>query len=184
MYASSSNSILIKNKFDEILFANVGTLQIAIPTLRKLDEQPIFSVKVAIPHRIYDSEGWLLQHGQIVAPLKNLRVEQVNNPTLPFPAIKRIGPAIPLHFEVNTMEPLPVEVAYLAAFSCQFQEDLRPYLTIFRHMSPQFCRVYPFTGVDELPSSAADIREQEKRFVKQNREQLQKVPFYRERFHL
>ena len=166
------------------MVADLGPLQVVVPTLSKMIEKLLFSVKVDIPHREYDSEGWLIWSGRIVAPLKNLKIERVAEPTLPFEPIKRIAPAVPLQFEVATMEPLPVDIARLAAFSCQFRDNLRPYLAIFRNMTPQFSRVYPFNGVDTLISVVADMQQQERDFVRKNREHLLTVPFYRERFRL
>ena len=116
--------------------------------------------------------------------MKNLYIEQVVNPKLPFQPIRRIGPAVPLHFEVQTMNPLQAEVARLASFICQFQDNLRPYTTIFRSMTPQFTQVYPFGGVDTLASIIADMQERETEFVRKNSKYLRAIQFYRERFCL
>ena len=184
MSAQSSNRPLVKNQFDEILAADLGSIQVAIPTSSTTLEKVIFSVRLQVPHRNYDTEGWLLHNKQIVAPLKNLHVEPIVDPKLSLHPIRRIGPAVPLHFEVETTNPLPEVVARLAAFTCQFQGNLRPYTAIFRNMAPQFSQVYPFAGVDTVVSVIADMQEKEAEFVRKNSEYLRESSFYRKRFHL
>ena len=184
MQAKSSSNIRFKNTFNEIVVANFGELQIVVPTLRQVVQKRVFSATVNVPHRIYDSEGWLLQGGDAIAALQNLTIASIFAPETPCPAIERIGPAIPLRFEVTTMEPLPKPASRLSSFSCQLPDALHPYLTVFCNMRPRFARVYPFAGTSSLTLNVADMQQQERKFVRENSERLQSVPFYREQFKL
>ena len=90
MKAKPSGNIRFKNTFNEIVVANFGELQIVVPTLRQVVQKRVFSATVNVPHRIYDSEGWLLQGGDAIAALQNLTIDSIIAPETQFPTIERI----------------------------------------------------------------------------------------------
>ena len=165
----------------EIAIANFGSWQIAVPTASVLVEKQIFSATVLIPERSYFSEGWAIYQEQNVAKLSGLEVRPSSPADSSFTAPLRLGPGIPLDFELQNHQPLPAKMTQAAKFACNYGET---YFSVFRSIRPRFVRIYPFTSRLSLPHAVRQLLAAERAFVAEHRDRLQQVPFYCESFDL
>ena len=165
----------------EIALANFGVWQIAVPTTFVLVEKRLFSATIPIPERIYASRGWAIYQERTIARLQGLNVRPVVSANSPFSCPPRLGPGVPLDFELNSRQPLPFKLALAACFTSR---DEGAFCTVFRGVRPRFTCIFPFTGQNSLVPIIRQLLAAEKAFIKANCERLQQVPFYRESFNL
>ena len=170
--------------FSQVVVANLKYCQIAIPTTTQLVNKRIFSTIVAVPERIYSPEGWMLVNGQTVATIQSLEISPVGGENSPFTVHPHLGPAVPISFEVTSVEPLPSSVSSEATFTCKLPDGSRQYYSIFRQAKPRFVRVYPFGSDRLLADIVTSFLTEERDFVFQHSSQLKNVPFYRDEFLL
>lgn len=173
-----------KSLFNEVVIADLGSFQIAVLTTTQLVQRPIFSARVPVPERTYQTQGWLIHNQHMIAHLDGLQIGPIFSDDGPFNPLRRLAPAVPLSFEVHSSHALPSQVTQQAAFACQIQTADFPYHTIFRHISPHFVRIYPFGQRTNLLKIVKQLLADEADFVSQNREQLKQVPFFQTRFGL
>ncbi|MEM9162925.1 MAG: hypothetical protein AAGC54_07640, partial [Cyanobacteria bacterium P01_F01_bin.4] len=84
--------------FDQVVIANLGPYQIAIPTTSRLVKKRFFSAWVPVPERIYATYGWLICDQKIVAHVKGLQIESANTAMAPLKSIKRLTASVPVSF--------------------------------------------------------------------------------------
>lgn len=176
--------IIAANNFEEAVFANFRTFQIAIPCCTAFERRRIFSSSILVPKRTYSTIGWLLFDRAIVALLTHISIQAIASPDLPFKPILHLGSGVPVDFEARSETQLPSEVSSRARLSCQMERSPAPVCTIFRHLRPRFVRVYPFRGMDEIVKTNQNMLAEEDLFLNQNFSQLQHSAFYREQFCL
>lgn len=165
----------------EIAIANFGAWQIAIPTTSVLLEKQIFSATVPIPERFYRSHGWVTYQERTIATLQGLEIRLAIATDSPFSVPQRLGPGIPLDFELQSRHPLPLKLVQAAKMACSWEGT---YYTIFRGIRPRFVHIYPFIGRRFLPGAIRQLLADERAFVTEHRDRLQQVPFYCESFDL
>lgn len=179
-----SVSQLSSSEFNEVVLADFCSLQIAVLTRTTLVHQRIFSAYVPVPQRRYQSQGWLIFNGQITSTLENLVIEPIGAKDSPFDIVQRIGPAIPLSFEVKSALPLPALLSAQAAFAFELPNADFSFHSIFRQMRPRFVRIYPFREIATLSMQAKQLLSEEALFVTNHCHRLRQVPFYRDCFGL
>ena len=170
--------------FNEVAIADFGPFQIAVPTKTTLVNKRIFSVRVPVSQRHYQSQGWLIHNGQIIAALEKLILGSVCVENSPFKPIQRLAPAIAISFEVKSAQPLPIQLSTNATFTCKIPDADFPFYSIFHQARPRFVRVYPFGEIVSLPAQVKRLLTEEALFIKNNAHRLKQVPFYRAQFEL
>ena len=183
---SAYRSDLLKTHFDEIAIADFGPFQLAVPTIAKPIEPALTPYRLLQAKRNYSREGWVICCDRIVGALSGFEIGQTDTSPGIFRPIQRFSPAIPVAFEVRSHQPLPVAIGQLAQFACPWHTAETPYCTVFRNISPRFTRVYAVTNWRHLQviKQVRGLLMEESQFIAANRENLQHVPFYQERFGL
>lgn len=177
---------LFKTHFDEIAIADFGPFQLAVPTTTTSLESTPQSQRLVPPKRHYSDEGWVIYRDRLVGTLSALTIGQAPTASELFQPIQRFSPAIPIGFEVHSHQPLPIAISQSAQFACPWQDVKFQYLTVFRHVSPRFTRVYVVLNWQSLPviNQVRQFLIEEAQFIAANRKNLQQVSFYRKRFGL
>ena len=170
--------------FNEIAIADFGSFQIAVPTKATLVNKRIFSAQIPTSQRHYQSQGWLIHNGQVIAALEKLIIGSVCVENSSFKPIQRIAPAIPISFEVKSAQPLSARLSTHAAFTCKIPDADFPFYSIFQQVRPRFVRVYAFSEILNLPTQVERLLAEEALFIKNNAHQLKQVPFYKAQFEL
>lgn len=171
-------------KFPQVVIADFGNFQIAIPTTTKTVKKRILSAWIPIKERIYHSQGWLVCDGQLVAYIRGLEVGSVFSDKSPFKPIQRLSPGIPVSFNTEAASSLPPQVLSQSTFASQVTGDIYPYCAVFHNIVPRFVAISSLKAGNSLLEKVAQTLEAEKLFVLQNYERLKRVPFYRQRFGL
>ena len=166
---------------EEVVLANFGTWQIAVPTTQTLVKKHLFSVAVPLPERTYFSQGWAIYQERIFSSLRELKVGSVARTDSPFKHSPRLSPGVPLDFELVGDRALPTPVTLLAQFVCDWDGE---FCGAFRGVRPRFVRIYPFAGLPSLEHAVRQLLVAERAFVADNRDRLSQIPFYRESFDL
>lgn len=170
--------------FNEVVIADFGPFQVAIPSKTTLTNRQIFSAQMRVPQRQYQSQGWFIYNGQPIAALDDLVIGSASTEDSPFSPIQRIAPAIPVSFEVKSARPLPGKLYAQATLTCEIPDADFPFFSIFRQVRPRFVKVYPFRKIANLSTQVTQLLTDEARFVETNRHQLKQVPFYKAQFEL
>lgn len=173
-----------KSVFNEVAIADFGPFQIAVPTKTVLINQRIFSTQVPIPQRHYQSQGWLIYNGRFVTAIEALTVGSIFSQDSSFKPIQRIAPATPISFEVKSAQPLPKQLTNQATFAFELPDADFPFFNVFRHVQPQFVKVYPFRDITHLSTQVKQFLAEKALFIEYNQHQLKKVLFYKTRFGL
>ena len=171
-------------KFEQVVIADFGNFQIAVPTTTKTIKKRIFSAWVTVKERIYHSQGWLICAGELVAYIKELKIGAIFLDKSPFKPIKRLSASIPLSFNTEAACSLPSQVSSEAAFVCQFKNEIYPYHAVFQNVVPRFVSISSFKTSNSLLTIVEQTLEAESLFIKQNYERLKRVPFYQQNFGL
>lgn len=177
-----------KPVFDEVAIADFGPFQIAVLTHTTLVNRRLFSAQMPVSQRHYQSQGWLIYDGQVIAALECLTLGSIFSEASPFTPIQRMAPALPISFEVQSSQPLPTQVSRQATFTCELQGTDFPFHSIFRQICPRFVRVYPFgktlTLSAALSTQVKQLLAEESLFIANNYFRLRQVPFYQKHFGL
>lgn len=165
----------------EVAIANFGTWQVAIPTDSNLVERQIFSAVVPVPERSYLSRGWATDREQMIANLEGLAIRPAVTTNSPANLPLRLGPGVPLDFELQSHQPLPTKIARTATMACSFGGI---HYAVFRGIRPRFVRIYPFAGQDSVADAVRQLLEAERAFIVEHGDRLKEIPFYCESFDL
>ncbi|MEM9092718.1 MAG: hypothetical protein AAGC93_28815 [Cyanobacteria bacterium P01_F01_bin.53] len=171
-------------QYSEVAIADLTHFHIAVLTTIQRVKKKVFSVEIPVPTRRYQSQGWLIFKGQLLASFDNLVLGDINSNHELFVPIRRLAPAIPISFEVSGSHPLPSQVSGCASLSCNIPEAEFPYLSLFHQLAPRFVAVYPFTQGDSLVAKAKQMEIHKLNFIQQNIHRLKQVPFYQKSFNL
>ena len=112
--------------FNEVAIADFGPFQIAVPTRTTLVNRRIFSAQVPVLQRQYQSQGWLIYDGRVVAAIEAITFGSIFAEESPFRPIQRIAPAIPMDFEVKSAKPLPAHLSAQTTFACELPDSAFP----------------------------------------------------------
>lgn len=133
----------VEKVFGEIVIADFGDFQIAIPSDTQIIPRKIFSTWVPLPKRIYANEGIVIWHGQPLFYLSELKISNLFPHPSPFPELKRLAKGIPISFEVHSPTPLPSDIKKHAMLVCKPSENKDVYYGIFRDIAPQSIEISP-----------------------------------------
>ncbi len=169
----------------EIAVADLGAFQIIVPTFRPAVDNSFKLTGSATSRRTYSTEGWVTYQDAIIGTLAHLEIGDTSEPS-PWRSLKRLGPAVPLTFEIKSPRSLPSALLTQSTLAYQFHHELIRYYALFQNIQPHFVRIYSVSGAQpqQLLLKARQCRIDVAQFVAQNREHLQRVPFYREAFGL
>ncbi|MGF1459210.1 MAG: hypothetical protein ACFBSG_09305 [Leptolyngbyaceae cyanobacterium] len=169
----------------EIAIADLNEFQFVVPTFKGALSWPDSDLHVS-PPRQYAQQGWVVYDERMVGTLRHLTIEAPSTFSPLCQPIKRLGPAVPLRFEIQSTRALPAAINQQAAFAYQFREPPLTYHSIFHRVQPRFVRIYPMGSLrsQHILSQTRQFLSEEAQFIQQNREQLKNVPFYREKFNL
>lgn len=170
--------------FDEVAIADFDQFQITVLTKTKIVSKCILSVRVPVPERLYQSQGWLIYDQQVIAHISDLQIGLVFSESSPFKSVRRLAPSIPVSFEVRSSQPLPAQLQSRSAFVCTLPNSDFPYHTVFRCLSPRFVRLYPLNVSTPLIESVKRMLTERDAFISQNYKRLKQVPFYQKHFGL
>ncbi|MEO1123418.1 MAG: hypothetical protein AAFX95_05000 [Cyanobacteria bacterium J06639_16] len=170
--------------FDEVAIADLGHFQIAVLTTSVIVKRCVFFSQKFSAKRLYQTQGWLVFDHQIVAHFDELKIGSIFAKKSPFRSVQRLAPAIPISFEINSTQPLPIQVCAQAAFVCELPKTDFPYYSVFCHILPRFVRIYSFGTSSFLLAQVEQMLKDEEQFVAQNYAQLKRVPFYQHSFGL
>ncbi|MBE7384742.1 MAG: hypothetical protein F6J95_025425 [Leptolyngbya sp. SIO1E4] len=170
--------------FNEIAIADLNRFQIAILTTTKAIKRHVLSAHIAIPKRLYQTQGWLIYNHKIIAHFDEFKVGSRSSRDSLFKPIRRLAPAIPISFEVRSSQTLPTRVLSQAALVCELPETDFPHHTVFRHILPRFVRIYPFEANSSVLEKVEQMLVAEDLFISQNYQQLKRVLFYQTSFGL
>ncbi|MEO0948958.1 MAG: hypothetical protein AAFY11_12605 [Cyanobacteria bacterium J06641_5] len=165
----------------EVAIASFGAWQIAIPTDRIVVEKQVFSATIPIPERSYLSQGWVIDRKQPIATLEGLAIRSAVAVDSPFRMPLRLGPGVPLDFELQSHQPLPAKIATAARFACNCAGK---YYAVFRSMRPRFVRIYPFASENSIADAVRQLLAAEQALIADRGNLLKQVPFYCESFNL
>lgn len=175
-----------KAKYSEIAIADLGDFQIVVPTVNRLASSAPLIQGLPTTKREYSTEGWVVHNDRLVGNLVHLEIGTTTDAAGIFKPTRRLGPGVPLAFEVWSRRSLPRWVRVHAALTCEFRQEPYPYCGLFRHCIPKFVRVYAAEGAPRHDSilKVRQLLIDEAAFIAQNRDRLKQVPFYREQFRL
>ncbi|MEL7504993.1 MAG: hypothetical protein AAFN18_21270 [Cyanobacteria bacterium J06554_6] len=169
-------------QFDQIVIADLGPFQIAVPTTAKLVRKPFFSSWLPVPERSYSSQGWLVYNGTVTARMSAVKLGNITLESSPLPPIQRLSPGIPVDFQSTSAASLPEAVAAQAMLACQLGGERGAYHAIFRQQVPKFVRIYPYGAATALAAQVKHMLASEAQFLAQNRHRLEQLPFYQAYF--
>ena len=171
-------------QYPEVAIADLTHFHIAVLTTIQRISKKVFSVEIPVPTRRYQSQGWIILDGHLVASFDKLVLGDINANDSPFAPIRRLAPAIPISFEVSSAQPLPDQVSACASLSCNVPGAEFPYLSLFHQLCPRFVAVYPITQGNSLVAKAKQKEIDKRVFIQQNANRLKQVPFYKNSFNL
>lgn len=168
----------------EIVAADLDDFQIVIPTAFK--SRSSWQKLLPSAQRQYGQEGWIIHQGKVIGSLNHLEIGDLTTEGNLFKPIKRLAPAVPVSFEIRSRRLLPYRVSMDAKFCYQFRDEPWVHYAVFRNVLPKFVRMYSVQSSHrrQVILKARQLLIDEAEFVAKNRDQLKKVPFYREKFNL
>lgn len=171
-------------QYQEVAIADFTHFRIAVLTTTQQVMKKLCSVEISVSKRCYQTQGWIIFNGGVVASFDKLALGDINANNPSFGSIRRLGAALPVSFEVSSTQALPTELSACASLSCNVPDAEYPYLSLFHQLRPRFVAVYPFTLGESLVDRAKQMELDMHQFVQQNSHHLQQVPFYKDNFDL
>ena len=133
--------------FNEVAIAKFKEFQIAIPSKNQTVLRKIFSTWVPLPKRIYHTRGGMIWDRQLIFPLSKLRIQNLFKESSVFPELKRLAAGIPISFEIESVEPLPMDIRKQALLTCLMPGEEDIHYSVFRDITPQLVKIFPCQSI-------------------------------------